>query len=199
MFWKMKHNSLKSQTLHIRGIIPLYLSWLSCFNVLWKQAIFLSCDNVQQTVGRMMCEKKNCKSDPRSSMKETHENTLRILTSKSTCQPFSIMIFNSFSLILQHTYLCQFQSYLFLNPKNTHFVKSNPWGFTVSWHTVLPKYCYLRITFHRWNCVAFQGQWYNCWPVVLTTTITRTQLIYARSIGLQATQTAMTHLGVIWN
>ena len=71
-------------------------------------------------------------------MKQTHENshmTIKYFENfniKKLLQPFSIMIFNSFSLFLQHTYLCQFQSYLFLNPKNTNFVKSNPSGVTVT-------------------------------------------------------------------
>lgn len=148
---------------------------------------------------------KNCYSDPRSSMKQTHENSHKTkkyfenFNIKKYLSTFLNNDFNSFSLFLQHAYLCQFQSCLFLNPKITNFVKSNPRRFTVPWHTVLPKSCQLRTYFHRCNCVVFQGRRYNCWPVVPTTTITITQLIYARSIGLQATQTAMTHLRVIWN
>ena len=66
------------------------------------------------------------------------------LTSKITCQPFLIMIFNSFALILQHIYSCQFQSYLFLNPKNTILLNLAPEGLQYPDIQCCQKSCQLR-------------------------------------------------------
>ena len=150
--------------------------------------------------------KKIIYSDPRSSKKQSHENSKMAIKhqedfnrKKINCQPFSMMIFNSFSLILQHIYLCQFQSYLFLNPKNTNFAQSNPWRFTVPWHKVLPNNLLTRDYFSQMQLSAFSKAVVQLLAGSLDNRNNNDATDLSSLVDLQATQSAITHLGVIWN
>lgn len=135
---------------------------------------------------------RNIHSDPRSSMKQTHENTqmtIKYLEDFNIKNYLSTFLDNNFLQLFSHS-----PAYLF-----TNFVKSNPWRLTVPWHKVLPKSCQLGTSFHRCNYVPLQRRWYSCWPVVPAASITWHNWFVLIGWPSAAAQTAMTQLKFIWN